>query len=118
MPVRTSNISSVTIDGCEFLGIEDFTSDDDVLNDYIHDEASRLIGSLSHGEFTATVKLNRLTFYKLIGLWDWVMKYCPNRRLVHLMNYGKNPRTRDKNFCRALNATCKMIFYYNERNQK
>lgn len=118
MPIRTNSISHVTIDGCEFLGIEGFASDDNALKHYIHEEASRLTKSFLHGEFTATVKINKIIFYKLIGIWDWVMKYCPNRHLVHLMNYAKNPRTRDKNFYRALNTTCEMIAYYNERNKK
>lgn len=51
---------------------------------------------------------DRVIFWKLTGLWDYVIQYCPNRRLAHLVKFGKNRRVKVKNFYRALVA----IFLY------
>lgn len=56
-------------------------------------------------EFQLKVKWDKVLFWKLTGLWDYVIKYCPNRRLAHLVKFGKNRRVRVKNFYRATVAT-------------
>lgn len=38
----------------------------------------------------------------LTGLRDVVIKCCPNKRVVHLALHAKKPRTRKKNFHRAI----------------
>lgn len=52
-------------------------------------------------ELTGTVHLDTFLFYKLMGVYDWVLTYCPNKRVVHLAKYGKTTRVRFKNFWRA-----------------
>ena len=51
---------------------------------------------------TIKVKVNRIALYKISGLWDWAIDYCPNRRVKHLMKYGKTKRVQLKNFKRAM----------------
>lgn len=38
---------------------------------------------------TIKMKVNRIALYKISGLWDWVLTYCPDQRVRHLMQYGK-----------------------------
>lgn len=85
-------------------GVPDFTCDCyDVAYEYIKENITyRLTDPM---EFTCTIHWDRVMFWKLTGLWDYVIKYCPNRRLAHLVKYGKNRRVRVKNFYRATAAT-------------
>lgn len=41
--------------------------------------------------------------WKFAGMVDWLSANCPNRRVIHLMRYCKNKRTRLKNMRRAMN---------------
>lgn len=50
---------------------------------------------------TIKMKVNRIALYKISGLWDWAIDYCPNQRVKHLMKYGKSKRAKLKNFKRA-----------------
>lgn len=54
-----------------------------------------------------SIKLDRMMFHKIIGSYDWIINKCPNRRVVHLIKYGKNKRVRNKNFNRALRSMIK-----------
>lgn len=56
------------------------------------------------GEATISFKVlfDTLAFYKLTGLWDYIMDNCPNRKVIHLMRFSKSKRIRKKNFKRAL----------------
>lgn len=63
--------------------------------------------------FNATIKLNKVDLLKLLGIYDWVIDNCYNRRVVHLIKYGKNERVRNKNFNRALMILNKMIYKNN-----
>jgi hypothetical protein len=56
----------------------------------------------------ASVKLDRIVLLKVSGLWDWVLKNCPNRRVKYLMRYGKNERVRYKNFKHACRLIAKL----------
>lgn len=53
------------------------------------------------GELVGSIKLDRIVLFKVFGIWNWVLKNCPNRRVKYLMRYGKNKRVRYKNFKRA-----------------
>ena len=92
---------SLTIDGCEYLGIADFEADFSAYEKYVEDKIYNAI-RLNDAGLTATIKFNKIKFYKLIGVWDWVYKYCPNRRVAHLMRCGKNDRIKRKNFYRGM----------------
>ena len=79
------------------MGIPDVTADldeikDDVRTNVFTNEAV-LRGYIKVPEFWA---------YKLTGLYNWIIDYCPNRRVVHLIKYGKTARVREKNFWRGL----------------
>ena len=52
--------------------------------------------------FTATVKLNKVDLWKMLGIYNWVIDNCHNRRVIHLIKHGKNIKVRKKNFNRAL----------------
>lgn len=99
----------ININGCEYKGISDFsveygsdTYENAVRKSTTVEYPSIPFNNCGEVELTAKVKFNKITFLKLIGLWDWTRKYCPNKRVVHLMNHGKNHKVRYKNFLRAL----------------
>ena len=50
---------------------------------------------------TIKVKANRIALYKISGLWDWAIEYCPDRRMRHLTKYSKSKRVQLKNFKRT-----------------
>ena len=63
------------------------------------------------GEATMSFKVlfDTLAFYKLTGMWDYIINNCPNRRVVHLAQFSKKKRVRDKNFKRALHIVGKLL---------
>lgn len=100
-------ITSIFIDGCEFKGISDFSVECDKIEEYVKDS---VVASWSDSvTMTATCKINRMAFYKFIGLWDWAIENCPNKRVVHLMRYGKNNKVKMKNFRRSLRIIEKVL---------
>lgn len=58
-----------------------------------------MTGELS---FTTKCTFNKWTLYKLTGIYKAVINGCPNRRVAHLIKYGKNDRVKHKNFNRAV----------------
>ena len=68
------------------------------------------------GSFTATLntKIDMLWMAKLFGIWQWVYDLCPNRRVIHLAQYGKNKRVKIKNFKRACRITAKAMYLKGE----
>lgn len=60
------------------------------------------------GEFSVTLKMHidEIFTAKMMGIYQWVCDYCPNRRVIHLMKYGKNKRVKIKNLKRAFILTC------------
>ena len=94
------------IEGKEFgpTRIEPFECNVDEVCEEHRDEIFTVIDMNSEftGEVTFTMIFNTEQFWKLTGLWDWVYQSCPNRRVRHLMKYGKTKRVREKNFKRAL----------------
>lgn len=88
-------------DGYVFdYGIPEFEIDDDLIKEYVRDNS--VWSTNNYPTLTFTCRVNFIELYKLIGLWDWVMRYCPNKRVVHLMKYGKNDKVKLKNCRRAL----------------
>lgn len=97
------------INGCETKGIEDFSIEyENVYSQDIIDKCTTF-KSYDASTLTFTCRLNRILFYKLIGIWDYALRYCPNRRVRHLMEYGKNSKVKLKNFYRALNLIAELI---------
>lgn len=87
------------INGNEFKGISDFECTDEKFDESF--EKSTRVMSMDKSALTFTCKFNWWSFMKLCGMWDWVIKYCPNKRVVHLAKYGRTTRVRHKNFRRA-----------------
>lgn len=100
-------IMSISIDGCEIKGISDFSVEEEKINEYVRQ--STVISFKDCFTMTATCKINRYAFYKIIGLYDWAIENCPNKRVVHLMRYGKNDKVKMKNFRRSLRIIEKVL---------
>lgn len=52
--------------------------------------------------FEGTCRLSKEATMALFGVRDAVIKYCPNKRVVHLALHAKKACTRKKNFNRAI----------------
>lgn len=52
--------------------------------------------------FECVTKISKEAIMALFGIRDAVLRCCPNKRVVHLALYAKKPRTRKKNFNRAI----------------
>lgn len=81
------------------------------LDEVFYEHRNKFLTILNTDEvtLTTTVKFNKLAFYKITGLWNWVYLNCPNRRVRHLMKYGKTRRVQLKNYARALHIIGKVI---------
>lgn len=105
----------IFIDGVEYeVGdIPNLEVDVEGYADFVRDECRRnhVVGRNSDGELTCTfnVKFNPITFYKITGVYDYAYKYCPNRRVAHLMRFGKNWKVRRKNMFRAIDIIGHML---------
>lgn len=101
----------IYMDGLEFASISDSTVEfsedylEEVNRDYIRKNVITDFATM-----TCYIKVNRIIILKLIGFWDIALKYCPNRRLTYLMEHGKNPRVKLKNYDRAIGmAMCMLL---------
>ena len=106
MPPKSISNHAIYIEGCEFKGIPDFTVADEDIRDFCEQNTAIV---LKDCVLSAILKIDRMLFYKVIGLYNWVINYCPNRKIVHLIRHGKNKRIRNKNFKRALRIIGKEI---------
>lgn len=103
---------AVYIDG-EYVGIAkdititDFVPDRDAVKDYVRENI--VMSCDGFRELTGTISIDKITMFKLTGLWYWAMYNCPNKKLVKLMKYGKNARVKMKNFKRAIKEIGKHI---------
>ena len=52
--------------------------------------------------FECIAKLSKEAIMALYGIREAVLRCCPNKQVVHLAFYAKKPRTRKKNFNRAI----------------
>ena len=93
-------VNSFYIEGCEIKGISGFAVEDETIEEFVRQNT--VIKFSDCFTMTATCKINRMAFYKVIGLWDWAIVNCPNKRVVHLMKNGKNGKVKMKNFRRGL----------------
>lgn len=93
-------IGDMKIDTSGIPEISNYTYDDSELRYELKNRAITQIEA--SGSFTCQFKLNRMVWAKLTGLWDWARYNCPDKRVKHLMKYGKNDRIKWKNFKRAI----------------
>lgn len=61
---------------------------------------------------SCSLKINRLMLLKFMGFWQWALDWCPSKRVVHLMKYGKNARVKVKNYDRAVELIAKEACKY------
>lgn len=94
------------------LCIEDFNA---VLDEF-EERVSGYIRSVSKiasgrdGELVAYMpRIYMFNMLKISGALDWLIEYCPNRRVTHLMKYGKNDNVRYKNARRAVKLIAKEV---------
>ena len=100
-------ITGIYIDGCEIKGISDFSVEGDKIDEYVKENV--VVSWKDCLTMTVICKINRMAFYKFLGLWDWAIENCPNRRVVHLMRYGENNKVKMKNFRRSLRIIEKVL---------
>lgn len=97
------------IEGCEFKGISDFNADMSAVEEYVKDEVTKVLYSPGTGTLTTTVRLSKILIMRICGMWDWVIENCPNKRVVHLIRYGKDAKVRWKNFQRGMHIIAKEL---------
>lgn len=59
------------------------------------------------GELNIETHLPTKLWLKLLGVYDYVLENCSNKRVVHLAKYAKKERTRTKNLNRAIKIVAK-----------
>ena len=100
MPVKYES-GTIFIEGKPLYGIADFTCETETLiSDYV--KSNTIVTWTTPLSLEFSVKWNKYLLYKIMGLWNWVADNCPNRRVAHLIKYGKTERVRNKNFRRGL----------------
>lgn len=95
----------IHIDGNKVCDIPEFSISFDEKESMVHDF---VMDNFNEATLTCTIKFNWNTLYKLTGFYDWVVNNCPNRRVAHLVKYGKNTRIKKKNFFRAIKEIFKL----------
>ena len=90
-------------------GIPDFECSTVDLRDEVHKNMRLSVDPSGSLSFTVRLRnyIDKIFCAKMLGLYQWVCDNCPNRKVIHLMKYGKNKRVKNKNFIRALNITCR-----------
>ena len=96
----------IYISGCETKGIPEFTCDQATSDEAIH---KSMTYSPTETILTINCHFNWYLYLKLIGVYDWVLNNCPNKRVVHLARFGRTQRVRNKNFRRAWDSLGKEI---------
>ena len=69
----------------------------------------RSLHALDPLTFECTVKIDRQLIMKILGAWDWVIDNCHDKRIAHLIKYGKNKKIRWKNFKRGIHIIAKEL---------
>ena len=94
------------------LCIEDFNASlhewEEQVSGYIRSLTKITIGQ--NGDLVAYVpRLNLFSILQISGALDWIIEYCPNRRVAYLIKYGKNDNVRHKNIRRAIKLIMKEV---------
>lgn len=112
MPTKDERDVTLYVDGVAISEIPEFEFDEaqciESISSYIHPNSKFITCPEEGVSFTLTCKINKEILMKLAGFYDYVLKYCPNRRTAHLMKYHKNERTRFKNFKRSYREIIKL----------
>lgn len=99
----------VHIDGIECEGIRDFDATFEPMDEYVQENIKLLYnGDIS--TLTLKCRVNPFVMFQLIGLWQWIVDYCPNKRVLHLAQYAKKHKIRTKNLYRAMRIIAKTYY--------
>lgn len=103
-------IDTFYINGQEFAGVvTDYDFEDHREDTELYFKENMVLRMKDPCTIVITAKVNRIPLLKISGIWDWVLENCPDRRVKHLMVYGKNKRVRYKNFKHAVRLISKLI---------
>lgn len=102
-----TNIQSIQIGDTRFdisddFKIEAFEVENDTVQEHAEDQPI-LITRCDNTTFTGTIQIERITLLKFVGLWQFAIDLCPDKRVVHLMKNHKDERVRYKNYRHAMN---------------
>lgn len=104
MNENEKNTGTICINGEIFVGegVSDFDMDcsRSVMEAYMYEYGRYVEGK--DGHITFEMSVTRVNLLRITGCWDWVLENCDDRRVVHLMKFGRNDRIKLKNFNRAM----------------
>lgn len=64
--------------------------------------------NMAAASFECNAKMSKEAIMAIYGIREAVLRCCPNKQVVHLAFHAKKPRTRKKNFNRAIRILEKM----------
>ena len=99
-------IGDMQIDNSGIPEITDFTFDEEAGREYVEDH---IIARFGEGELTFTTTINRIAYMKVLGVWNWTIENCPDKRVKHLMKNHKDDRVKYKNFKHATRLIGKIL---------
>lgn len=105
-PYEVKEGTSVHIEGDESKGVPDYDCEN--AEELIHDYAKSRM-RYDEDEFSLTCKISMIVLLKLVGLWQFIHDNCPNKRVKHLMEHGKNNRIKLKNYYHACNDIARLM---------
>lgn len=102
----------VNDDAYKKICVEDFDASihewEERVSGYIRSNIKSTIGQNS--DLVVYVpKIDIFDILKISGALDWIIEYCPNRRVTHLIKYSKNDNVRHKNIRRAIKLIVKEV---------
>lgn len=56
----------------------------------------------SFEDLVCAIQLSNENYMKILGIYNRMLDMCPNKKVVHLIENARKPRTRKKNFNRAI----------------
>lgn len=106
MGERLTNIQSIQIGNTRFdisddFEIEAFEIEENAVGEHAEDQPI-LITRRSDATCTCAIRIKRIVLLKFVGLWQFALDLCPDKRVVHLMKNHKDERVRYKNYNHAM----------------
>lgn len=88
---------------------QDFVNDPISIPDFECADCDSITTTTLHnsGELSIETYLPIKSWLKLLGIYDYVLENCSNKRVVYLAKYAKKKRTRTKNLNRAIKILAK-----------
>lgn len=68
----------------------------------IHADDQQYVATDSFGDLECTIRLSNENYMKIFGIYNSMLNMCPNKKIVHLAENARKPRTRKKNFNRII----------------